>query len=353
MQKFLSYTDAVDFISDKNIMSRSDYTKWIKIKNINNLPAIPSRVYKKNWMSWSHYLNNNSKKSGDIDYYSFLESREIVRRFKFKNRSSFYNWVRNICNDIRIPREPNIKYKETWISWSNFLGNDNHRFTKRDYPKYIEFINFIKTNNFKSKSQYIKYIKLNNLFYPIEPSSVYMEFTSWTEILEHPVYLSYLDSRNFVIKLGLRSYKEWFGFIKSGKKPKNIPFSPERVYKNKGWTTFSDFLGYDKCLSTGESLIEEYLKLSNIEYISQYKFENCKNIRKLPFDFYIPKFNLCLEYDGRQHFEIVYNTKSFLDTKINDEIKTNYCVKNNIKLIRLNYKQKDDEIIKILSNLVK
>ena len=54
----------------------------------------------------------------------------------------------------------------------------------------------------------------------------------------------------------------------------------------------------------------------------------------------MPKYNICIEYDGRQHFEIVKKfggLEGFIDTKIRDTIKNTYCKKNNIKLIRIPY----------------
>ena len=103
--------------------------------------------------------------------------------------------------------------------------------------------------------------------------------------------------------------------------------------------------GCPKCNeSKGEKIIEEFLINNNIKYIKQYKFDNCKYKYKLPFDFYLPNYNTCIEYDGKQHFEIIKywgGEDNFNKIKIRDEIKNNYCKINNIKLIRIKY---DDNI---------
>jgi len=49
--------------------------------------------------------------------------------------------------------------------------------------------------------------------------------------------------------------------------------------------------------------IRNILKDNNIEYISQKKFDNCKYFRPLPFDFYLPNYNICIEFNGIQHHE--------------------------------------------------
>jgi len=106
--------------------------------------------------------------------------------------------------------------------------------------------------------------------------------------------------------------------------------------------------GCSKCKSSkGELNIEQHLKKHNIKFIYQKKFFNCKNKLPLPFDFYLPDYNTCIEYDGEQHFKPIdfsfgkLNTdqtlKQFIKTKHNDNIKTNYCLQNNIKLIRIPY----------------
>lgn len=60
----------------------------------------------------------------------------------------------------------------------------------------------------------------------------------------------------------------------------------------------------------------------------------------LPFDFYLPELNICIEYDGEQHFKENrhFGGKEYLEkTKYHDQIKNEYCKNNNIKLIRIKY----------------
>lgn len=94
--------------------------------------------------------------------------------------------------------------------------------------------------------------------------------------------------------------------------------------------------------SIGEKEIERYLCDHNIAFVPQYTFDDCRNVRPLPFDFYLPDYNMCIEYDGMQHFEPVEffgGEESFEYRKANDEIKTQYCKKHNVTLLRINYKQ--------------
>jgi protein-arginine kinase activator protein McsA len=93
-----------------------------------------------------------------------------------------------------------------------------------------------------------------------------------------------------------------------------------------------------KITSIGETVIRELLDKMNIEYIEQHSFKDCKSKHILKFDFHLPDHNTVIEYDGIQHFEPRWNSQvEFERLKINDKIKTEYCIRNGIKLIRIPY----------------
>lgn len=107
--------------------------------------------------------------------------------------------------------------------------------------------------------------------------------------------------------------------------------------------------GCPSCKSSkGENEIKKYLENNNIKYIPQKSFNDCindKTGRKLVFDFYLPKQNICIEYDGKQHYfpvEFFGGVKEFNDITYKDNIKNEFCKNNNIKLIRISYKDKNN-----------
>lgn len=85
--------------------------------------------------------------------------------------------------------------------------------------------------------------------------------------------------------------------------------------------------------SKGELKIKQILLNENINFISQYVFDD------LPlrfFDFYIPSLKIAIEYDGEQHFN--KNSKYYTEEGIiRDKEKNNYCLLNNILLYRIPY----------------
>lgn len=121
-------------------------------------------------------------------------------------------------------------------------------------------------------------------------------------------------------------------------------------------------IGCSKCKrSKGEEQIETILLKNKIKYITQKRFKNCTDKKQLPFDFYLTDYNLCIEYDGKQHFNLLNNfwggEKTLNMIKKHDKIKDKYCEENNIYLLRIKYNdninEKLDSIINITKNNLK
>ena len=117
--------------------------------------------------------------------------------------------------------------------------------------------------------------------------------------------------------------------------------------------------GCSKCnTSKGENTIRNYLIEYGLNFEEQKRFDDCRHKKSLPFDFYLPQYNLCIEFDGRQHFMVVNfghmtNEEMEENLKLNqlhDTIKTDYCKINKIHLLRIRY---DEDIKKKLSEYFK
>ena len=91
--------------------------------------------------------------------------------------------------------------------------------------------------------------------------------------------------------------------------------------------------------SFGENKIAAILDAENIKYIREYTPESLSF--KGRFDFYLPDYNIMIEYDGIQHFiqgnGKFDNAEKFALTQKHDAIKTQWCKDNNIPLIRIPY----------------
>jgi hypothetical protein len=93
-------------------------------------------------------------------------------------------------------------------------------------------------------------------------------------------------------------------------------------------------------MSQGELKVKSYLIKNFIKYISEFSFDNCRYKRVLPFDFYLEEYNICIEYQGKQHYtplKYFGGEETFNIQKIKDKIKYDYCENNNIPLIIIPY----------------
>lgn len=96
--------------------------------------------------------------------------------------------------------------------------------------------------------------------------------------------------------------------------------------------------------SKGEQVLRNILTELSINFISEHIFKDCVNPNTgnyLKFDFYLPDYNCCIEYDGEQHFKgwrKGRDAKSSLEqVQFRDNIKNNYCKEHGILLIRIPY----------------
>jgi very-short-patch-repair endonuclease len=112
------------------------------------------------------------------------------------------------------------------------------------------------------------------------------------------------------------------------------------------------------CESGGEIIIREFLQSEGIEFKTQKVFKDCRYNGVLKFDFYLPDYNMLIEFDGSQHFlphsfssdqSEETKLKNLQETQKKDVIKTEYALNNNIRLLRIPY-WKINNAQKILKN---
>jgi ribosomal protein S27E len=109
--------------------------------------------------------------------------------------------------------------------------------------------------------------------------------------------------------------------------------------------------------SKGEKKIQTILDDNDILFKKEYKFNDLKDINYLRFDFAIldemGNIKHLIEFDGKQHFESVKcfgGEQRYLDQLKKDKLKNDYCVKHNIKLIRIKYSDINKINIDLLIN---
>ena len=91
-----------------------------------------------------------------------------------------------------------------------------------------------------------------------------------------------------------------------------------------------------KSESVGEFRIRKFLESSHIYFEQEKTFDDCRDKKCLPFDFYLPDYNLIIEFDGQNHYcDIGFGSHEI--TVAHDKIKNEYCESHNINLLRIPY----------------
>ena len=181
--------------------------------------------------------------------------------------------------------------------------------------------------------------------------------------------MSKWNTENCIKDITGKTAGDWTALYPTGRKSKNgtAYWMCECKAGHKKEILVSNF-GRNLCCiecnhrSNGEQKISTLLDNCGIVYEYEKRFDDCLNPKtgyKLSFDFYLPDYNCCIEYDGEQHFFAEYNkTNNFFDKEkaqsiqYRDKIKNEYCRKKKYKLIRIPYldyhKINKDYLLKLL-----
>lgn len=115
------------------------------------------------------------------------------------------------------------------------------------------------------------------------------------------------------------------------------------IFNQFGYAHLNKKQGCPLCKkSKGELIIKKWLDDQKIKYTPQKTFNDCKFKLPLPFDFYLEEKNICIEFDGLQHYRSIkfYGGNIGLKKrKEYDRIKNEYCTSKKIKLIRIRYNE--------------
>jgi len=99
--------------------------------------------------------------------------------------------------------------------------------------------------------------------------------------------------------------------------------------------------------SRGERFIRNILINRHIEFLMHSGFPTCRYKRGLKFDFFLPHYNILIEFQGKQHFisqKHFGGDNAFLELKIKDAYKKQWALDNGYLFKEYTYKQSWDYI---------
>jgi hypothetical protein len=182
-----SFTEARSLARGLELKTWKGWAMWSKSdQRPSDIPAHPGRTYRDDgWVSWPDWLGSER-----VAWKSFTEGRAFVRGLGLKGKLGWHAWSKSGCRPSDIPGNPPVAYRDDgWISWPDWLGSEGRRITKKEV-------------------------------------------------------LPFTVGRAYTRKLKLKTQREWQAWSKSGQRPSDIPSLPSQVYRDDGWLSMPDWLGY-------------------------------------------------------------------------------------------------------------
>ena len=255
--EFKSFEDARKFIRTLNLKSTSEWNDYKKNKHFPaDIPKKPNDVYaKEGWKGIGDWLGTGKLATSKIEYKSFEEARQIIRKLNLKTIEEWKEFKKDGAFPFDIPKKPHDMYKNHgWVSYYDWLGAKQIPSRFKKFKLFADARKFVRQLNLKSAKEWFNYTKQKDFpsDLPKNPKSVYakdgwISYGDWlgtgTVSTRNRKYRSFKDAREFVIKLNLKSIKEWDNFKNNKNFPPDMPKKPDLVYAKDGWISYGDWLG--------------------------------------------------------------------------------------------------------------
>lgn len=350
--EFCKMLDETDFELVGDYMGNKEKVELVyRLDNNLKLNMRPNSFKKQTYKSVTNFKNELAENSDElIGFVGLSEGRSLIAKIKTfddgiieidtniysgfnKGRQEFYSKLREVGGYTKDC------YKGAEVKMNIFVDNiklntSPHRFKRQTYRAINNFKNNLK-NNYDVFVKFIGLTNKNNLTVQIKTYDggiVRIDMASYNKFTDgRKDTYDYCKSKNYKILSPYTGVHDKI-LIDFNCGHKSNWITPNSLKSGVGCPVCNE--------SKGEKTIREHLKNNNISFIQEYRFDNCKYKNQLPFDFYIPEYNLCIEFDGEQHFEAFEyfgGEERFKIIQIRDNIKNNYCKENNINLLRIPY----------------
>lgn len=257
LREVIDFEKARDYVRKLNLKNKNEWSEYcnsgLKPTDIPNDPR--SKYKNEGWISWGDWLGSGYIATSFREVKDFIEARDFVRKLKLKNRNEWKEYCKSGIKPDNIPSAASRSYESYgWVSWGDWLGTGIISNKLIEFRNFNEARDFVRKMKLRNRDDWRDYC--NSKTFPIDipkrPDNAYKDkgWISWgdwfgSEFIAFNLrkYKSYFDAKEFVNKLNIKSIREWYKYCKTGLLPDDIPNDPRSKYKNKGWISWSDWLG--------------------------------------------------------------------------------------------------------------
>ena len=241
----MTFEEARSFARTLNLKSKKEWFEFARTeKRPRNIPINPADHYQhRGWKGFPDFLGYKTN-----IFLSFEEARAFVRKLNIKSGKEWRSYCRSGKRPANIPADPEEFYKsQGWKGRPDFFGFAD----RRNKLPFEEARAFVRKLKMESKKEWKIYCKSSErpAFIPKNPNIAYKSkgwqgFPDFLGYRHKHDFMRYKEAKAFMKTQNLKSRREWVKYVKKGNRPDNIPAEPEIVYKGHGWKGFPDFLGY-------------------------------------------------------------------------------------------------------------
>jgi len=271
------FDEARVYVHSLGLRSKTDWAEYCNggssddREKPHDIPASPSTVYKNSgWKGWGDWLGTGNIRPSDRRHCPFVSGRRFARSLNLKGESEWRKYNRGEMRHLPprpddIPANPASAYKDSgWKGWGDWIGTGAIAVTRRKFRPFKSAWRFAHSLKLKTKDEW-RLFSMGRIpgkprrpdDIPSNPSKTYKGsgWKGWGDWLgsgtiapQKRSYRSFHKARAFARQLQLETTSHWRKYC-SGKLngkpalPADIPASPERVYKDRGWKNIGDWLG--------------------------------------------------------------------------------------------------------------
>lgn len=235
--KYATYGEASEAAQKLGIKSSKEYVSG-GYRQDPKLPAAPYRYYVEDWADWYDFLGVARPEER---YATYSEASKAAQRQGFQSSTEYWE---NCHRDPLLPPSPDKRYAEDWIDWYDFLGNDR----PEKYSTYAEAREAAQGLGITKVPEY-RQVYQQDPKLPSDPKKIYREeWVDWYDFLgnERPErYATYAEASKAARQLG---FELRIDYIEGCQQDPKLPLSPDKLYAEE-WVSWPDFLGNENAFT--------------------------------------------------------------------------------------------------------
>jgi hypothetical protein len=253
-RNMLSFVAARDFVRSLELKSQTQWREYCASgsKPV-EIPSNPAISYRQDgWTGYSDWLGNGRLAKV---FRPFDDARAFVHGLHLKSRAEWTRYCKSGMKPTDIPSNPEQVYRARgWKGVGDWLGTGSIASWQKVFLPFHDAREYVRSLVLTCERDWLDYCKSGDRpsYIPSNPAKAY-KGRGWSGVKDwlgavnnsNPKerrFRSFQEARQYVQTLGLRTVADWRAYAKSGKRPPDIPVTPDQVYRDAGWAGFDDWL---------------------------------------------------------------------------------------------------------------